>query len=349
MAANTAKAIALCRVSTKSQMDEGNLDPQIVRVNKAADYLGVEIVQRWELAVSSRKGKNVKRKDLLEMFAYCKRHRAVKFLIVDEVDRFMRSINEYYWWKMEFKNIGVQLRHANKPEANPDDDSAIFDELIDVYRAEQSNNERITKTPEKMMAKITAGYYPCNPHSGYKKSDIPSLHIRDEPRWTAIRDTLKDLANDRCTLSEGLKLLHERGYVTRDFGPRATGGKQIDMHRFKDMVKEPYYAGIIKMGDWPVVCPDGKHEKMITVTEHERLVAMVSKRGVKFKVKRKNPEFPLTRIMDCTDCLAEERKYSRLVGYPHHNGKPEGKRKYYNRYRCRACGHTRSGMTCTRN
>ena len=57
----------------------------------------------------------------------------------------MRSISEYYYWKVRFQNINVQLRHANRPDADPSEDRAVFDELIDIYRAESSNNERITK------------------------------------------------------------------------------------------------------------------------------------------------------------------------------------------------------------
>ena len=97
------------------------------------------------------------------MYDFCKANRRVKYLIVDECDRFMRSIGEYYWWRVEFERIGVQLRHANRPDADPAEDIAVFDELIDVYRAESSNAERINKTVPKMMARIALGYYPSNP------------------------------------------------------------------------------------------------------------------------------------------------------------------------------------------
>jgi DNA invertase Pin-like site-specific DNA recombinase len=89
------KAIALCRVSTQGQANEGNLVPQQENVQRTADILGVDLMKVWALAVSSRKGKNLKRKDLIEMLEYCKRFKSVKYLIVDEVDRFMRSIEEY--------------------------------------------------------------------------------------------------------------------------------------------------------------------------------------------------------------------------------------------------------------
>nr|MDQ2972853.1 recombinase family protein [bacterium] len=235
-----AKAIALCRVSTKGQMEDGNLAPQEERIRKAAEILNLDIVKIWALAVSSRKGKNVKRKDLIEMYLYCKRYKSIKYLIVDEVDRFMRSIKEYYWWKQEFENIGVQLILANRPDLDTNDDRAVFDELIEVYRAESSNNERINKTPDKMMSKIRAGYYPSNPHTGYKTSDVPGLHTPDEPNWTAMSNSFKAMAAGQIDVKEGLQQATDNGLRTKNYGPKAVGGKTIDMFRWKALMADPY-------------------------------------------------------------------------------------------------------------
>ncbi len=330
------KAIALCRVSTKGQLLDGNLEPQEERIIRAAEILDVEIAKTWKLAVSSRKGKNIKRKDLIEMHDYCKRYKSVKYLIVDEVDRFMRSINEYYWWKQEFKNIGVQLRHANKPDVDPDNDRAVFDELIDIYRAEQSNNERISKTPEKMMAKIRAGYYPSNPHTGYKKSETPGLHEPDEPNWTAMQKTFKEMIAGELTVSEGLKKATERGLRTKNYGPKAVGGRTIDMFRWKHLMCEPYYCGVVFLGDWPVVNEEGLHTAMITPEEHEILVALAKNKGKRFLVNRNHPDFPLSNEAECARCILAGNPYPRLVGYWQNNGQKQGNKRY-KRYRCRDC------------
>lgn len=334
---NKVKAIALCRVSTKGQMKDGNLEPQEERILKAAEILDCEIVKWWKLAVSSRKGKNTKRKDILEMYEYCKRYKSVKLLIVDEVDRFMRSIDEYYFWKVQFKNINVQLRHANRPEVDPDEDRAIFDELIDVYRAEQSNNERIKKTPEKMMAKIRAGYYPSNPKTGYKTSDTPGLHEPHEPTFSAMQKAFKQMAAGQLTVKEGLELATELGLRTANYGPKAVGGRPVDMYRWKDLMRDPYYCGVVKMADWPEVNDDGLHNRMITPEEHKILVAMADNKGKAFIVKRNNPEFPLSNQVECEPCLSKGVRNPRIVGYVHNNGKPGNSRKYYKRYRCRQC------------
>jgi site-specific DNA recombinase len=338
MAANKLiKAIALCRVSTKGQLLDGNLEPQELNIIKAAEIKQAEVVKWWKLAVSSRKGKNINRKDLLQMLAYCKAHRSVKYLIVDEVDRFMRSINEYYWWKMEFKNAGVQLILATRPDIDPDDDRSVFDELIDVYRAEQSNNERIHKTPDKMMAKIRAGYYPSNPKTGYRTSETPGFHLPDEPNWSAMRDTFKEMARGDYGVAEGLKHVTERGLRTRNYGPKAVGGKPVDMYRWKDLMSDPYYCGVVKMSDWPETNENGLHQPMISVEEHNALVSLALNKGKRFVINRNNPDFPLTNEVECFSCLTEQRQYPRLVGYNHNNGKPGDKRKFYQRYRCRSC------------
>lgn len=327
----SAQAITLCRVSTPGQLRDGNLDPQIERVNKAAAYLEAEIVRRWEIAASSRKGKNIKRKDLLEMQEYCRHNKRVKYLIVDEVDRFMRSIDEYYYWKVKFKNIGVQLIHANKPDVDPNNQSAVFDELIDVYRAEQSNNERITKTPEKQMSKMRAGYYPFPPLPGYKKSSTPSLHDIDPERFYLLQTAFKSIANGSATPNEALKYMNNEGYLT-------TGGNPLEMDKFKKIATKAYYAGIIQVSDWPVASENGLHIHMLTKLEHESLKVIISGKGKKFAVNKKNPAYPMNETL-CYDCLQEATKQYKLTGYRNHNGKAKDRnsRHYYERYRCRGC------------
>jgi site-specific DNA recombinase len=328
----THKAIALCRVSTSKQRVEGSsLEAQEARVYEAADYLEAEIVKLWSLDTSSKKGVNLQRKDLLEMIAFCKANKTVRYLIIDEIDRFMRSIEEYYWWKVEFKQIGVEIRFASKPELSGDDQRAVFDEMIDIYRAESSNIERKIKTTDKMQAKIKAGYYPGMVHQGYQKSDVPSLHIPREPQWSLLKEAMRGILYKGVSLSEALDWLNENGY-------RLQGGGLLDMHKLKRILAHPYYAGIVTMSNWEVVRKNGLHTAMITEDEHERLLAMVSGKRKKFTVKKFNPLFPASNIAECADCLDEQRDEARLVGYSHHNGKPERTRKFYERYRCRSCG-----------
>lgn len=327
------KAIALCRVSTSKQRIEGSsLDAQEARVIECAKYLDVDIKHLWSLDTSSRKGKNLARKDLNEMYEFAKHDKSVKYIIVDEADRFMRSMEEAYWWKVQFKMINVTLAYANMPEITHEDNPmSVMREMMAFFTAEASNHERITKTTDKMQAKIKAGYYPGMVHQGYKTSDVPSLHVPREPQWGLLKAAMNKVLYEAFTLSEALDWLNNNGY-------RLQGGGLLDIYKLKNIFKEPYYAGVIRMSNWDVVRHNGLHKAMITEAEHERLVEIVTGKGKKFTKHKYNPLFPASNIIECADCVAEGVEKARLVGYRHHNNKPERTRRFYERYRCRGCG-----------
>ncbi|HSE61142.1 MAG TPA: recombinase family protein [Candidatus Saccharimonadales bacterium] len=296
-----ATSIALCRVSTAKQRLEGNsLEAQEQRVYDAAALLEAPIEKFWSLNISSRKGKNFKRPDLLEMLAYAKKHKQVKFIIVDEADRFMRSFEEFFYWKVLFREeAGARLVYAAKPElAFKDDMYGLFEEMIDVFKAEASNIERITKTTEKMKARVAAGYYPGQPKQGYRRTLTPGLHEPRDPQWSMLKEAFDEVLSLVYTPSEALKRLNARGYKT-------THGSDLDTERFKTILADPYYAGIIKMSDWPE-CKKGLHKAMITHDQHEQLKEIVSGKK-KFTRQQFNPEFRLSNLMECTDCLKARR------------------------------------------
>src|SRR4051812_47255700 len=117
-------AIALCRVSSLEQLQNNSLSHQRDNVLIAADELGAVIPTDgiWSGHVSSKKGVNYNRKDLREMFEYCKKNPNVKYLIVQEVDRFMRSPDEQTYFYVRFwHELKVRIWFADKPELNKDD------------------------------------------------------------------------------------------------------------------------------------------------------------------------------------------------------------------------------------
>src|SRR5947209_11167910 len=325
------KAVALCRVSTSKQRIEGtSLQAQERYVEECANYLNADICRIWSLDASSRKGKNLARKDLHEIAAYCKTHKAVKYLILDEVDRFMRSVDEYYWWKVEFKKIGVRLAYAKMPEITHEDNPlAVMKELFEVFKAETSNHERITKTRDKMQARIDAGYYPGPQHLGYKPSSIKGLHVPDQPRFGHLQKALEAIAARKSTIHEALKYLETSGV-------RLNGGKKLDMQKFRRLLAEPYYCGVVKMGSFRQN-DHGLHEAMISTDEFEAIFQISRGRKAKFKVKKHNPDYPMNGLL-CEPCFTVQgNKLGKYIGYQHHNGKLGAARKYYQRYHCRSC------------
>lgn len=320
------KAIALCRVSTVKQGVEGSsLEAQETRVYDAASLFNAEIVKFWSITQSSRKGKNYQRKDLMEMLAFAKADSKVKYIIVDEPDRFMRDLETYYYWKVKFKQeANTKLVYAKKPHlANDESMVGTMEEMIDVFRGEAANLERITKTTSNMQARVAAGYYPSNPKTGYQRTETAGLHTPKEPEWSILRSGFLQVL-EGIPIKDVVAGINAAGYKEKS-------GRLLDTHRFKIMLNDPFYAGIIKMSSW-TVNPNGLHKAMITPEQHESLKAIV--KGVVYKPhKQYNPEFPLSKIMTCKECLEEGAKNPKIVGYTNHNGKGN----YYNRYKCRAC------------
>jgi DNA invertase Pin-like site-specific DNA recombinase len=324
----TKKAIALYRVSTYKQSVEGHsLDAQAAKVARAAEYLEAEIVRHWRVDASSRIGKNLRREDLKEALAYCKANK-IAYFIIDEVDRFMRSIKEYYWYQIEFEKHGVKLIFASQPELNDEGQFAKLRELLAIYEAEASNAERSRKTNDKMEARLAAGFYPGVIKPGYKKSETPGIQRPLEPQWSLLRQAFIDVLSG-VPLKDANRLLNDRGYKTRS-------NNKMDLFNLKKILVDPYYCGTVQMSKWSPN-PNGLHKAMITKDQHETVLQIVS--GVKHKRRHKvNPDFKLSNKIECTECLAVNVKFPRLVGYAHHNGKVGNKRKFYRRYRCRNCG-----------
>lgn len=96
-------AIANCRVSSFEQLQNNSLSRQQTSVEDAADKLDAEIIRTWKGNVSSKKGLNVDRKDLEQMLDLCKKDKRIKYVIIDELDRFMRSILEIGYFLVLFK------------------------------------------------------------------------------------------------------------------------------------------------------------------------------------------------------------------------------------------------------
>ncbi len=151
-----------------------------------------------------------------------------------------------------------------------------------------------------------------------------------------MRDTFKEMVAGELTVSEGLKKVTERGLRTKNYGPKAVGGKKIDMFRWKNLMCDPYYYGFLKLGDWPAENEEGLHTAMITKAEHEVLVSLAKNKGKRFIVNKNNPEFPFSNEAECTRCIFAGNPYPRLVGYWQNNGQKKGFKRY-RRYRCRDC------------
>lgn len=326
-------AIATCRVSSIEQLESNSLNRQTESVMEAAKYLGVTIPADglWSGSVSSKSGSNYSRKDLNAMLDYCKTHPNVKYLIVDEIDRFMRSIDEMFYFEVLFRErVQVKVWYAGDPALNSDDPLTKLRRAMEAFKAEGSNLERQIKSIKGQTAALEHGRYPFAPKPGYKRGyevGIPEVH---PVRGPILKDVLIRIVTKLVTPTQGLIELNNSEFMVGGHSP-------YKMDKFRRIVTDPFYAGVVEIDKQVKVRNEhGLHEPLITMEQHKELVRLMDDKPKTQSGPRKNgnPKYPVSNLINCYECRSN--RIGRLVGYDHTNGKPNS--AIYEKYRCRSCG-----------
>lgn len=324
-------AITTCRVSSPEQMENKSLETQAKGVIQAAKDLDAFIPEdgQWSGSVSSKAGTNTKRRDLKEMLDYCKKHPQVKYLIVHEVDRFMRSVDELFYFEVRFREeVGVKIIYASQPELNTDDYKAKLFKALEAFKGEGSNVERQNKSINGQTAALKEGRWTFVPKPGYMRGyerGIPEIH---PVRGPALKKVLIDIATHNLTPSQGLIELNNSRFMD--------GHAPYKMDKFRTIVTDPFYASILEVNKQVQVRNEnGLHKPLISKAQHYELVRIMNSKKKNQAGPRKNgnPKYPGNNIVICELCL--DKPNGRFVGFDHTNGKSG---KVYEKYRCRSCG-----------
>lgn len=323
-------AIAICRVSTSEQLANGSLPRQRRRVLEAAKKLGATIPDEYWFSgnVSSKRGTNLKRKDLIAIIKLCKKDKRIKYVIVDEPDRFMRSIDEAIYYEVEFSKLGVKVWYASNDALNNGDLMSKIYKISEYWKAEGSNDERIQKSISGQTDALKAGRYPFHPKPGYRRGVLKGIPEIDEVRGPALKDVLERLAAGIITPTQALQNLNRSDFVK----DHAT----YTMDKFRKIATDPFYAGILDINKQVKVRNiNGAHDTLISLDTHKQLVRIFTnkKKNQSGPLKDGNPKYPCNNIVHCDNC--KDSPYNRVVGYDLTNGKPNS--KVYERYRCREC------------
>lgn len=324
-------AIVNCRVSSTEQLDNNSLERQRDAVLRAANDLEAEIPEDgwWSGSVSSKRGTNIYRKDLHEMIEYCKKNKHVKFLIVDEPDRFMRSIDEAAYFEVTFRQLGVTVWYASDPELNKGDLASKLLKFTKYLSAEGSNEERQNKSISGQTKALKEGRYTFSPKPGYKRGYERGIQEVHEVRGPALRKVLIKLASHMVTPTQALIELNKSEFVKDGHAP-------YKMDKFRTIVADPFYAGIVEIDKQVKVRNEnGLHEALITKDQHYELVKIINakKKNQAGPRKNGNPKYPGNNIVFCDLC--KEKRYGKYVGFDHGNG--QNPKLVYEKYRCRAC------------
>ena len=330
------KAIALCRVSSVEQLKNNSLNTQDKKVREIAKDYNAEIVKVWSHQVSSKRGKNVERKDLQEMMEFCDKNKGIKYLFISEPDRFMRAADEAIWAEVEFRRRKVEIIFSD-PMLNGGDMQSRLQRYLRYYAAEGSNEERIRKSIDGHAAALKEGRYTFQPPIGYKRGKTAGIHEIDPVIGPVLQQALIAIADGAKTIKQSMAWYNENCPPIRD-------GKhtKIRMDKWTKFIANPYYAGIVEMGKQiKVRNENGLHEPLITKEHHEKILEALRHRKKIHKgpIKGGNKRFPLNKILLCEECASRGNKVIKFTGYDNTNGKTT---KKYSRYWCRGCNKSLS-------
>lgn len=323
-------AIAICRVSTSEQLANGSLPRQRRRVLEAAKKLGATIPDEYWFSgnVSSKRGTNLKRKDLIAILKLCRKDKRIKYVIVDEPDRFMRSIDEAIYYEVEFSKLGVKVWYASNEMLNSGDLMSKIYKISEYWRAEGSNDERIQKSISGQTDALKAGRYPFHPKPGYRRGVLKGIPEIDEVRGPALRNVLELMAAGMITPTQALKKLNQSDFV-KDRAP-------YKMDKFRKIATDPFYAGIVEVNKQVKVRNiNGAHDSLISMPTHQQLIRIFNskEKNQSGPLKNGNPKYPCNNLVHCDYC--KHLPNGRVVGFDLTNGKPSS--KVYEKYRCRGC------------
>lgn len=324
-------AIALCRVSSIEQLENNSLNRQREAVLNAAEELSVTIPDDgwWSGSISSKRGTNVERKDLQEMIDRCKKDKRIKYVIVDEPDRFMRSIDEAAYFEVTFRQLGVTVWYASDPELNKGDLASKLLKFTKYLSAEGSNEERQNKSIAGQTKALLEGRYPFSPKPGYKRGYERGIQEKRQPHADILRACFLDILARRVTPTQALIAFNKSEFF-------AGGKAHYKMDKFRKIVTDPFYAGIVEINvQVKVRNENGLHEPLITKDQHYELVRIMNDKHKNQKGPHKNgnPKYPLSNLVTHEPC--SDHRIGRVVGYDHGNGR--SKTLVYEKYRCRAC------------
>lgn len=323
-------AITTCRVSTPEQEENNSLGRQAESVRNAAKELGAIIPDdgQWSGSISSKTGTNFSRKDLKAMFDYCKKRPAVNYLLVHEVDRFMRSVDELFYFEVRFREeVGVKIIYVSQPDLNTNDHKAKLLKALEAFKGEASNVERIHKSIEGQTDALKQGRYPFAPKPGYRRGYEKGIQEIHEVKGPILKDTLLDIYFKRKTPTQALIELNKSDFMK--------GRPPYKMDKFRKIVTDPFYAGIVEINKQVKYRNvNGLHTALITIEQHEELIRIMDAKQKYQKGPRKNgnPEYPVSNLVTCEVCV-DNSSIPRYVGYDHGNGK--SKTLVYHKYRCR--------------
>jgi site-specific DNA recombinase len=309
-------AVIYCRVSTKEQVHNLSLGTQQTRCAEFCTR------NNWAvLSVFRDEGESAKTADrpaFKQMLRFCKaKQNAVDFVVVHDLSRFSRAMEDQVCVIADLDNVGVRLRSVMENV----DETAAGKLMRNVYGAfnQFDNDRKAERTKLGMKRAASMGRFPFKAPLGYLNvsSQSSANLIPDPERAPLIQKAFELYGSGTLTNAGVLRTVTSLGLKTQP-------GRKLTPQTFDRLLRNPIYSGWIVIPSWSLrergsftpLVSDELFRRAQDVLDGKRLSVTAHQRN--------NPDFPLRVFVICGAC-----------GTPLTGSWSKGRKNRYPYYRCR--------------
>ena len=282
-------ALIYTRVSTKEQADTNtSLATQKKHCEIYAKKNGYNVSEYFGGTYESAKSDD--RKEFKRMLKYARQSGSIGYIIVYSYDRFSRTGSSASQITHELLNQGIQVKAVTQ-EVDATSASGKFQQNL-FYMFSQFDNElRKDKTITAMSDLLRQGYWLWTPPLGYinknKYQKAVDWNIEITEGGKILKKAFKWKASGVFSNSEIVTKLNNLGL-------------KINEKRINEILKNPFYCGILVSKMLPGVVIEGNHQKIVSQEDFLKINSLVSNHPKKYISGNEN--LPLKQFAYCNAC-----------------------------------------------
>lgn len=291
------KCLIWTRVSTKEQYENGSLNTQLIRCKKYATELGFEIIKH-KSAFESAKQENEK---FLKMIKYLTDPRN-KFdaLIVLYANRFSRKVSVATTRMEELRAKGIYL-HIASVKLSSEKERDLTSLTEEFTKAERDNRDKSDSTILNRLVKLQQGIFVGKPPMGYVTSNNKGKLDKNKE----LLPSIIPCPEKSPLIRNAYKLVLQHKSLTEITSEVNKQGLDITRKYLGEILRKPIYCGKIvdkTLQDEEIDFVMGKHEKIITVHEYDRVQKLLDKKALKGKTSTDKTKIHLNGTLKCYKC-----------------------------------------------
>lgn len=285
---------AYVRVSTVKQGVHGSsLQEQHDAITGFAARNNMQIVNWFEERETAAK---IGRGEFNRMVAALKKRKAAG-VIFHKIDRSARNLKD---WSavQDLAELGIDVRFTQESINLGSNEGKLTGDFLAVISSHYIRNLR-EEVKKGIRGRLKQGLYPFMAHVGYLNQGGGKAKIPDPDRAPFVRNAFELYATGRYSLHALSDELYLRGFTN-------TAGKRLGTNRLSEMLRNPFYIGIIKVSGetYP-----GVHQPIVPTTLFERVQRILDGNLI---VRTSSHDFAFRRTIRCAYCrynlIGETRK-----------------------------------------